>query len=104
MGRKTCCCVVRETSGPSGRYCRVKGDSVRWREQEETAMKKYIVTLPEDERASLTELGRTGKAAAYKITHARVLLKAASSEGGPAWTDGQIKDALDVSCATAERL
>jgi transposase len=67
-------------------------------------MKKYIVTLTEDERTSLTELVRTGKAAAYKITHARVLLKADSSEGAPAWADGQIADALDISRATVERL
>jgi transposase len=67
-------------------------------------MKKYIVTLTDEERASLTELVRTGKAAAYKITHARVLLKADASPGGPAWTDGAIADALDVSRATVERL
>ena len=67
-------------------------------------MKKYIVTLSDEERAALTELVRTGKAAAYKITHARVLLKADGSEGGPAWTDEQIAQALDVSRATVERL
>jgi transposase len=67
-------------------------------------MKKYIVTLTDEERASLDEMVRTGKAAAYKITHARILLKADASEGGPAWTDGQIANALDVGTATVERL
>jgi transposase len=67
-------------------------------------VKKYIVTLTEDERAELTELSRCGKAAAYKITHARVLLKADASEGGPAWPDQQIAAALDVGTATVERL
>jgi transposase len=67
-------------------------------------MKKYIVTLTEEERAGLEQLVRTGKAAAYKITHARILLMADSSEGGPACTDGQIADALLVGTATVERL
>jgi transposase len=67
-------------------------------------MKKYIVTLTDEERLDLEQLVRTGKAAAYKITHARVLLKADASEGGPAWTDEQIAGALDVSRATVERL
>jgi len=67
-------------------------------------MKKYIVTLTEEERVSLEQLVRTGKAAAYKITHARILLKADSSCGGPACTDGQIADALQVGTATVERL
>src|SRR5262249_11860194 len=67
-------------------------------------MKKYIVTLLDEERAGLEQLVRTGKAAAYKITHARILLKADASAGGPACTDGQIADALDVGTATVERL
>jgi len=67
-------------------------------------MKKYIVTLTDEERMSLEQLVRTGKAAAYKITHARILLKADASPGGPAWKDQAIADALDVSRATVERL
>ena len=72
--------------------------------REESAVKKYIVTLTEGERAELTELARCGKAAAYKITHARILLKADAAPGGPAWQDEQIADALDVGTATVERL
>jgi len=67
-------------------------------------VKKYIVTLSDDERAGLTELARCGKAAAYKITHARILLKADAAPGGPGWQDEQIADALDVGTATVERL
>jgi transposase len=67
-------------------------------------VKKYIVTLTQEERDGLEQLARTGKAAAYKITHARVLLKADASAGGPAWTDQQIADALGVGTATVERL
>jgi transposase len=71
---------------------------------EDSAVKKYIVTLTDDERAELTELSRSGKAAAYKITHARILLKADAAPGGPGWLDGQIAEALDVGTATIERL
>ena len=38
--------------------------------------KKYIVDLSEEERQSLLKLTTTGKHAAYKINHARILLKA----------------------------
>ena len=37
----------------------------------EKAMKKYIVTLTDDERLSLSSLVSSGKAAAKRITHAR---------------------------------
>ena len=67
-------------------------------------MKKYLVTLTADERTYLSELTRTGKTAAYKLTHARILLKADQAEGGPAWPDEPIAQALDVSVATIERL
>src|SRR5947209_6295330 len=67
-------------------------------------MKKYLVTLTADERASLSELTRTGKTAAYKLTHARILLKAGQAEGGPDWPDKQIAQAVEISAATVERL
>ena len=67
-------------------------------------MKKYLVTLTADERAYLSELARTGQAAAYKLTHARTLLKADQADGGPAWSDERIAQALEVSVATVERL
>ena len=38
--------------------------------------KKYIIDLSEEERQSLLKLSTTGKHAAYKIIHARILLKA----------------------------
>jgi len=50
-------------------------------------MKKYIVKLAEEERVSLSKLITQGQASARKLTHARILLKADSSEGGPGWTD-----------------
>ena len=45
--------------------------------------KKYIVTLTDEERQTLHEMLSRGKAAARKLTHARILLKADSSPGGP---------------------
>ena len=39
-------------------------------------MEKYVVELTSEERKELSELVSKGKAAARKITHARVLLQA----------------------------
>src|SRR5262249_53054843 len=70
----------------------------------EEPMKKYTVTLTADERLQLHDLIAAGKAAAQKLTHARILLKADAAAGGPAWTDEQIAEAMEVSVATVERL
>jgi len=63
-------------------------------------MKKYIVTLELEERQLLQQLIRKGKAAARKLTRARILLKAGSSAGQPGWTDEQIAQALDIHYST----
>lgn len=65
--------------------------------------KKYIVRLTHEERQQLEQLSRTGKASAYQITRARILLKA-DTAAGDSWTDAEIRAALDVSVATIERL
>jgi transposase len=65
--------------------------------------KKYKVTLTDDERQELTELVSKGKAAARKITRARLLLLADESEAGPAWSDDRITEALGSSRRTVER-
>jgi transposase len=62
--------------------------------------KKYIVRLSEEERRQLTELTRTGKAAAYKIRHAQILLKADAA--GPAWPDERIAASFSVSINTVQ--
>ena len=67
-------------------------------------MKKYIVTLTTEERQALSDLIAAGKAAAQKLAHARILLKADAAECGPAWPDHRIADALEVSTATVERV
>jgi hypothetical protein len=52
-------------------------------------MKKYIVELTMDERKQLKkkELIRCGKAEAYKIRHAQIMLKTDQAEGRTAWKD-----------------
>jgi transposase len=66
--------------------------------------KKYIVTLTSEERQQLAQISRTGKASAYQITRARILLKADTSQPEEHWKDAEISAALDVSVATIERL
>lgn len=67
-------------------------------------MKKYIVRLTPEERFALEEIINKGKAAAQKILHARILLKADESNIGPNWIDEKISDALDISTRTIERI
>ena len=66
--------------------------------------KKYIVRLDQEERESLRRLVRVGKAAARKITRARMLLKADAGAGGPGWTDQRIAETLEVGVRTVETL
>src|SRR3569623_2710988 len=68
------------------------------------AAKKYHVTLTPEERAELGAMVGAGKAAARKLAHARVLLKADEAEGGPAWADADIAAALDVGRSTVARV
>lgn len=67
-------------------------------------MKKYRVTLTTEERQQLHGLIAVDKAAAQKLAHARVLLKADAAPGGPAWTDDRIAEAVEVNRTTVERV
>ena len=67
-------------------------------------VKRYHVTLTLEERGALEAMIASGKAAARKLTHARVLLKADEAEGGPGWSDAAVADALDVGAATVARV
>ena len=74
-------------------------------------MKKvYRVTLSGEERSQLKDLIRKGKAkegrkpSALKLARARILLKADQSQDGPAWTDAQIAEAVEVSAKTVFNL
>jgi|SRR5579863_958684 len=64
-------------------------------------MKKYKVTLTDQERDELGQLISKGKGAARKLLHARILLKADSQVG---WQDQAISAALEVSLSTIERV
>jgi transposase len=67
-------------------------------------MKKWIVRLEAKERESLEHLVRVGKAAAYKIRHANVLLAVDESEPGPKLKDEQVAAALGVTTRSIEHL
>jgi transposase len=67
-------------------------------------MKRYLVTLTAEERQSLHDLTAAGKASARKLAHARILLKADQADGGPAWPDEHIAEALDVGLSTIARV
>jgi hypothetical protein len=61
--------------------------------------KKYIVTLTDAERIELRKMVSSGKGAARRLMHARILLKA---DLGLA--DQQIVDEVEVGGATVERV
>jgi len=67
-------------------------------------MVKYVVWLNPEEREQLLALVCTGRAAAVKLLHARILLKADVGEGSRRWTDAEIAEALDTSAATVHRV
>ena len=67
-------------------------------------MAKYKVTLTPDERLQLQKLIAAGKAAAKKLAHARILLKADAAPGGPACSDGDIAQAVAVRVDTVARV
>lgn len=66
--------------------------------------KHYHVTLEPHERQALEELTRSGRREARRINRARVLLLADQSEGGPAWPDERIAQAVGGGVRTVERL
>jgi len=67
-------------------------------------MVKYIVCLPAEDRTQLLNLVNTGRAAAAKLLHARILLKADVQDGERRWTDTAIAEALDTSPSTVHRV
>ena len=67
-------------------------------------MVKYMVRLHPEEHAQLLTLVNTGRAAAVKLLHARILLKADVSTDSRSWADAEIADALDTSASTVHRV
>jgi transposase len=64
--------------------------------------KKYIVRLKKSERDELVNFVKAGKAAAHKIKHANILLKADAESSG--WADEQIADAFGCCRQTVENI
>jgi transposase len=64
--------------------------------------KKYIVRLTTEERTELEAMVTKGKAAAYKIKHANILL--AADVNGPGWPDQQIARAFSCHLHTVENV
>ena len=65
--------------------------------------KKYIVTLTQEEQHMLRQMVSRGKGAARKLMHARILLKANSSNS-QGLDDAAIAEGLEVGRATVERV
>lgn len=66
--------------------------------------KRYIVCLTPEERQSLEQLTKTGIAAAAKINHAQILLKADVNHPDGGWKDQEISDVFNISTRTIERV
>ncbi len=68
--------------------------------------KIYVVELSSEDREELQDLVKRGdrkegrRPSAVKLTRARILLKADQAERGPAYTDAEIAEAVDVSPKT----
>lgn len=66
--------------------------------------KKYRVRLSGEERRELKGLVSRGRAAAYKQTHARILLLCDESQGDGAMRDEDIARSLQIGMATVGRV
>ena len=67
-------------------------------------MKRWIVRLEREERQQLEQMVRGGKAAAYKIRHANVLLAVDESPGGPGLTEAEVARPLGITTRSIEML
>jgi transposase len=66
-------------------------------------MKKYRVTLEDEEREKLQALLKRGKGEVRMLKHAQILLKT-DEAGGPGWEDERVAEAIEVSTATVQRV
>ncbi len=67
-------------------------------------MKKYVVKLTPAERRYLRDLARKGKAAAYKIRHANILLHVDQGDKGTSWKDAEIAKVFGCHETTVENV
>lgn len=66
--------------------------------------KKFVVRLTAPERQGLKALVSKGKAAAYRRTHAQILLWADEGDHGPGLLDSEVADTVGVNERTVSRL
>src|SRR4029450_3085732 len=67
-------------------------------------MAKFRVTLTDEERSLLRKMVSSGKGAARKLLHGRILLQADASPEGMRYTDDALAEALGVSLSTIHRV
>jgi transposase len=67
-------------------------------------MAKFRVTLTDEERCFLRKMVSSGKGAARKLLHGRILLQADTSPEGLGYSDDAIAQALEVSLSTIHRV
>ena len=67
-------------------------------------VKRYRVRLSEEEQQGLRSLVSKGRAAAYKQTHARILLLCDENQADGAMKDEEIARALKLGTTTVERV
>ena len=66
--------------------------------------RKYRVQLTGEERQELKALVSRGRAAAYRQTHARILMLSDEAQGDGAMKDEEIAGSLQIGSATVERV
>ena len=66
--------------------------------------KKYRIRLANDEQQGLKALASRGRVAAYKQTHARILLMSDEARPDGGMADADIANALGVGLSTVERI
>src|SRR6266487_5485986 len=64
--------------------------------------KKYVLKLSEDERQTLEELLRKGRACGWKLLRAQALLKCDQGRRGPAWSDARSSEAFGCTRRSLE--
>mgnify|MGYP000163889313 CR=1 FL=1 len=66
--------------------------------------KKFLVKLSIEERQALKDLVYKGRAAAYRRTHAQILLFADEGDAGPGLLDSEVAERVGVNHRTVSRL
>lgn len=67
-------------------------------------MKKESIKLTAAQRRSIEQILSKGKALAWTLKHAQVLLKVDRGAQGPGWSPSQVVEAYGVSRSTVERI